>query len=173
MRRLTITPDEMSAATIVGMLEANGIPATHRITDLATASMFGSAPGSAARGAGGMREVLVPETALDLARELIETEGSPVVPRSHPTVSFNDSGRMPVLVTNVSTGLDVGEIDACDLTLLRSMLVAGNEDDSGYYVNDDTIEMLRQSGASDRLLAAICRVLDNGEGDISWRPRRG
>jgi hypothetical protein len=60
--RLTVVSSEVEAETICGLLRANGIPCSYRAPDLA-AEAFG----------GWWREILVPETELAAARELIES----------------------------------------------------------------------------------------------------
>ncbi|MBN1320498.1 MAG: galactosyldiacylglycerol synthase [Thermoleophilia bacterium] len=64
----------------------------------------------------------------------------------------------------------LGEIDEADLQILIDQLVEETEEDTDYYVNSLTIDLLEQNGASARLIGLLKRSLGGSEGvDIVWR----
>lgn len=74
------------------------------------------------------------------------------------TLSVKDSGR------------PLGEIDEADLQVLIDQLVEETEEDTDYYVNSMTIELLEQNGASARLVGLLKKAVGNSEGvDIVWQ----
>ena len=66
--RLTITPDELSADTIISLLRTERIEAIQQRTDVAAGMA------DAAASAFGPREILVRPEDLERARELIDTD---------------------------------------------------------------------------------------------------
>jgi hypothetical protein len=66
--RLTITPDEFSADTIISLLQTERIEAIQQRTDVAAGMA------DAAASAFGPREILVRPEDLERARELIDTD---------------------------------------------------------------------------------------------------
>ena len=66
--RLTITPDEFSADTIISLLRTEGIESIQQRTDVAAGMA------DAAASAFGPREILVRPEDLERARELIDTD---------------------------------------------------------------------------------------------------
>jgi hypothetical protein len=66
-------------------------------------------------------------------------------------------------------GASLGTIDDADLQLLMDQLEEESEEDTDYYINSATIDMLEQNGASDRLLALLKEAVGDGDGvDIVW-----
>ena len=63
--RLTVVRDELEAEMVCALLRTEGIDATHRRTD------FAAGAADASTTAAGPREVVVPEPALEAARELL------------------------------------------------------------------------------------------------------
>jgi Putative prokaryotic signal transducing protein len=64
---LTVVPNELEAEVICGSLRANGIACTYRKTDMAAGWTMGTI-------AGGPIEVLVDESDLAAARELVQPD---------------------------------------------------------------------------------------------------
>jgi hypothetical protein len=64
---LTVVPNELEAEVICGALRANGIACNYRKTDMAAGWTMGTV-------AGGPVEVLVDESDLDAARNVVETD---------------------------------------------------------------------------------------------------
>lgn len=74
------------------------------------------------------------------------------------TLSLKDSGE------------PLGEIDEADLQVLIDQLVEETEEDTDYFVNSLTIDLLEQNGASPRLVDLLKRVVGDSEGvDIVWQ----
>ena len=68
------------------------------------------------------------------------------------------------------TGALLGRIEDSDLELLMDQLEEESEEDTDYYVNLDTIEMLEESGASARLLKILRDAVGDSDGiEIVWR----
>jgi len=175
--RLTIARDEIEADMLISRLRAEGIAATQLLTDMATASIVGAAPGSAARGTGGMREVLVSADAFALAAGLlghISKEESTIAPPVEPIEFVADEGEVdndPRVVTlyDVRTGDELGHISEFDLSVLQSELQAESDSDDDFYFNEVTLDTLQDAGGSAHMLNIIALAINtSGEADIRW-----
>lgn len=68
------------------------------------------------------------------------------------------------------SGEALGTIDEADLQLLQDQLEEETEDDTDYYIDSLTIDMLESSGASAGLIALLRQAVGESEGiDIVWR----
>ena len=75
---------------------------------------------------------------------------------------------MPKLYA-VTTNRMIGEVDQADIDLLIAQFEEESSHDRDYYVNEDTLQLLVEAGASQTLQAAIRSAFDgNGEADIRW-----
>jgi len=64
----------------------------------------------------------------------------------------------------------LGTIDEADLQLLVDHLEEESDTDTDYYVTSDTIDVLRESGASPGLVGLLERAVGDSEGvEISWK----
>ncbi len=73
------------------------------------------------------------------------------------TLSLKDGGEV------------LGTIEEADLQVLIDQLVEETDEDTDYYVNSLTIELLEQNGASARLLGLLKEAVGDSEGvDIVW-----
>jgi hypothetical protein len=77
-----------------------------------------------------------------------------------PTLHAKDSGQL------------IGRISDSDLQFLMDQLEEESSDDRDYYIDEATIEMLEEDGASAALVALLrSAVADHSEGlDIVWTP---
>jgi hypothetical protein len=67
------------------------------------------------------------------------------------------------------TGTPLGTITEEDLQFLIDNLVEESDDDTDYYLNRATIDMLRENGATDRLLKLLENALgDRNDVEIEW-----
>ena len=67
------------------------------------------------------------------------------------------------------TGASLGSISAEELQFLIDQLEEESDDDTDYYLNRSTVEMLRVQGASAHLNELLERALgDNDEVEIEW-----
>ena len=67
------------------------------------------------------------------------------------------------------SGEPLGEIDEADLQVLIDQLVEETEEDTDYFVNSMTIELLERNGASSRLVDLLKRAVGDSEGvDVVW-----
>jgi hypothetical protein len=70
---------------------------------------------------------------------------------------------------NAGTNAPLGDITAEQLEFLREQFEEEWEGDQDYYINAATIDVLRDAGADESLLALLRQVLgSSGEGDIRW-----
>jgi hypothetical protein len=61
------------------------------------------------------------------------------------------------------------EISKEQLEFLREVLVDEDSEDREYFVDKDTLEMLKDEGADEALLGALEKALGEQEGiDVSW-----
>jgi hypothetical protein len=75
---------------------------------------------------------------------------------------------MPRLYEAASNRL-IGDLEQADVDLLIAQFEEASSHDRDYYVNEDTLQLLVQAGASRQLQAAIRSAFDgNGEADIRW-----
>ncbi|MBN1631850.1 MAG: galactosyldiacylglycerol synthase [Thermoleophilia bacterium] len=67
-------------------------------------------------------------------------------------------------------GAVFGTIDEADLQVLIDQLVEETDEDTDYYVNSLTIELLERNGASARLVGLLKDAVGDSEGvDIVWQ----
>ena len=75
---------------------------------------------------------------------------------------------MPKLY-DAATNRLIGEVGQADIDLLIAQFEEESSSDRDYYVNEETLEMLVDAGASPVLQAVIRSAFDsNGETDIRW-----
>jgi processive 1,2-diacylglycerol beta-glucosyltransferase len=68
-----------------------------------------------------------------------------------------------------STGASLGQVSDDDMQFLVDHLEEEFREDSDYYLDADTVEALREAGASPALLAVLEPALgDLGEVEIQW-----
>jgi hypothetical protein len=68
-----------------------------------------------------------------------------------------------------TSGALVGEISEEQLQSLMDNLEEESASDDDYYLNRDTLEILRQAGASDELLDILANAMgETGELEIRW-----
>ena len=64
----------------------------------------------------------------------------------------------------------LGTIDEDDLQLLRDQLEEESEEDTDYYIDAPTIDLLEAAGAGAQLLSLLRRAVDASDGvEIAWR----
>ncbi len=67
-------------------------------------------------------------------------------------------------------GAVLGTIEEADLQVLIDQLVEETDEDTDYYVNSLTIELLEQAGASAGLIGLLKDAVGDSEGvDIVWQ----
>ena len=67
-------------------------------------------------------------------------------------------------------GAVLGTVDEADLQLLVDQLVEESDEDTDYYIDPVTIDMLESAGASAHLVALLKKAVGNSEGvDIVWQ----
>ena len=75
---------------------------------------------------------------------------------------------MPRLV-RVDTGDAIGSITADQLKFLIAQLEEENDDDTEYFIDRDTLELLSDNGADPELVAVLEKGLaGDDEMDVSW-----
>ena len=84
--RLTVAANATHTDFIVSLLAADGIVAEAHLSDMAVAITLGAAPGSAARGDGGMRFILVNDADLPRAQGLLAA-----IPSEHEVEADTDT----------------------------------------------------------------------------------
>jgi len=68
------------------------------------------------------------------------------------------------------SGAFLGTIDGVDLQLLVDQLEEEHEEDKDYYVCPDTIEVLKESGASAGLIKILTAAVGSSEGvEVAWQ----
>jgi hypothetical protein len=73
------------------------------------------------------------------------------------TLSFKDGGAV------------IGTIDDADLQMLVDQLEEESEEDTDYYIDPATIDLLEQNGASTHLVALLKQAVgESGGVDIVW-----
>jgi hypothetical protein len=74
-----------------------------------------------------------------------------------------------VLLYDAQTGVLIGVITKLQLQFLLDHLEEENEHDDDYYINQATVEMLEDFGASAELLTVLQKAIAGvGEADIRW-----
>ena len=75
---------------------------------------------------------------------------------------------MPRLI-RLDTGDDIGQISDEQLRFLVEQLEEEHDDDTDYYVDRDTLELLSDNGADPELLALLEKAIGDDESmDIAW-----
>ena len=75
---------------------------------------------------------------------------------------------MPRLI-RLDTGDEIGTINEEQLKFLVAQLEEENDDDTDYFIDRDTLELLSDNGADPELLALLEKGLaGDDEMDISW-----
>jgi hypothetical protein len=68
------------------------------------------------------------------------------------------------------TGALLGAIDDADFEVLAGELVVESDEDTDYYIDPATIDLLEAAGASADLVALLKKAVGDSEGvDIVWR----
>jgi hypothetical protein len=68
------------------------------------------------------------------------------------------------------SGAFLGTIDGVDLQLLVDQLEEEHEEDKDYFVCADTIEMLKESGASASLIKILTTAVGSSDGvEVAWQ----
>jgi hypothetical protein len=75
---------------------------------------------------------------------------------------------MPRLI-RLDTGDDIGQISDEQLRFLVQQLEEEHDDDTDYYIDRDTLELLSDNGADPELLAMLEKAIgDDDSMDIAW-----
>ena len=75
---------------------------------------------------------------------------------------------MPRLI-RLDTGDDIGQISDEQLAFLVGQLEEEHDDDTDYYIDRDTLELLSDNGADPELLAMLEKAIgDDDSMDIAW-----
>jgi hypothetical protein len=75
---------------------------------------------------------------------------------------------MPRLI-RLDTGDDIGQISDQQLRFLVEQLEEEHDDDTDYYIDRDTLELLSDNGADPELLALLEKAIgDDDSMDIAW-----
>ena len=75
---------------------------------------------------------------------------------------------MPRLI-RLDTGDDIGQISDEQLRFLVEQLEEEHDDDTDYYIDRDTLELLSDNGADPELLAMLEKAIgDDDSMDIAW-----
>jgi hypothetical protein len=69
----------------------------------------------------------------------------------------------------LDNGETIGEITAAQLQFLVDQLEEENDEDTDYFIDRDTLELLSDNGADPELLALIEKAMgDDDEIDVAW-----
>jgi hypothetical protein len=75
---------------------------------------------------------------------------------------------MPRLI-RLDTGDDIGQISDQQLRFLVEQLEEEHDDDTDYYIDRETLELLSDNGADPELLALLEKAIgDDDSMDIAW-----
>ena len=75
---------------------------------------------------------------------------------------------MPRLI-RLDTGDEIGTINDKQMAFLVDQLEEENEDDTDYFIDRDTLELLSDNGADPELLALLEKGMGDDDGmDIAW-----
>jgi hypothetical protein len=67
------------------------------------------------------------------------------------------------------TGEELGNVSEDDVQFLIDQLEEEDSEDRAYYINQDTVTMLRANGAGPELLAALDRAVSRtGDAEVRW-----
>jgi hypothetical protein len=74
-----------------------------------------------------------------------------------------------ITLTNLETNQPIGTIGDADLQVLIDALEEESSEDRDYFIDERTIELLEQRGASSALIAMLRGALGGAEGvEIRW-----
>ena len=74
-----------------------------------------------------------------------------------------------ITLHNLATNKPIGTISDPDLKVLIDVLEEESSDDRDYYVDEPTIELLEQRGASPQMVALLRGAIADGEGvEVRW-----
>lgn len=74
-----------------------------------------------------------------------------------------------IALRNKDTGEHLGTVTDAELQILVDALEEESRDDTDYYINAETIDLLAREGASDQLLNLLRGALGSREGvEIQW-----
>ncbi|HWQ12706.1 MAG TPA: glycosyltransferase [Roseiflexaceae bacterium] len=112
----------------------------------------------------------------DAARVIVETllreEAAPVVIDAETQALIASAARGeagPVMISDAYSGEPLGAISEGQLAVLSAVLERESLDDTDFYIDRDTIELLRERGADEDLLALLERAVEpRGEAEIRW-----
>lgn len=74
-----------------------------------------------------------------------------------------------ITLRNKESGEHLGVVADSDLQVLVDALEEESRNDTDYYINEETIELLADRGASEQLVALLRRALGSSDGvEIQW-----
>jgi processive 1,2-diacylglycerol beta-glucosyltransferase len=113
-----------------------------------------------------------PDAAQVIVDTLLAEEAAPVAidPDTHLLIAAAATGETGlVAVFDGATNEPLGTITEGQLALLSALLERESLSDDDFYINHDTIALLRERGADDDLLALLEQaVAERGEADLRW-----
>jgi hypothetical protein len=72
-------------------------------------------------------------------------------------------------LVRLDSGDEIGTINDKQLAFLKDQLEEESEDDTDYFIDRDTLELLSDNGADPELLALLEKGLgDDDEMDVAW-----
>jgi hypothetical protein len=75
---------------------------------------------------------------------------------------------MPRLI-RLDTGDEIGTVDDKQLAFLKEQLEEEHDDDTEYFIDKDTLELLSDNGCDPELLAMLEKAIGEDEAmDIAW-----
>lgn len=112
----------------------------------------------------------------DAARVIVETllaeDASPVAidPDTQKLIALAATGEVGLVgVYDAHTDEPIGTITKGQLAVLSALLERESPTDDDFYINSDTIAMLRERGADEDLLALLeGAIAERGEADLRW-----
>ena len=74
-----------------------------------------------------------------------------------------------IRLSNKDTGAVIGEISEDDLDFLVDNLIEESGDDTDYYIDRDTLDLLKNNGGSESLMSVIEKAMgDKDDIEIQW-----
>lgn len=78
---------------------------------------------------------------------------------------------MLLKLMNEGTGEVIGQVDETEMRFLVDMLEEESVEDSDYFINQDTIDMLEVRGGDPELIALLRQAVGESDGiEITWEP---
>ena len=179
-----MTPDpDLSLVSVIRTDEVGLIPLVQMALDQAGIEFILRDVSNAPEAAGGramrgnpsqmLEEILVTADDESRAREIIEalrTSQSAVPPQS--STPARDGGPMDgatIELLDAETGRPVGRITGPQLQWLIDQLEEESAEDSDYYIDGPTLDMLQEAGADPALILMLRTALGSREGiEIRW-----